>query len=119
MTKGSYTRLTKIGRVMHCGICRQRGHKRGACPNKPADYIEKLTKKMAPKRKTFNTKEAELVEEMERAQQEVETGEKQLMEELLFNETDMIAPSPTTLVFVSFRDLFQLIVLCISIIKYF
>ncbi|KAL1806081.1 hypothetical protein ACET3Z_029149 [Daucus carota] len=54
---------------------------------------------MAPKRKTFNTKEAELVEEMERAQQEVETGEKQLMEELLFNETDMIAPSPTTLVF--------------------
>lgn len=138
VTKGSFSRLTKMGRVMHCGICRQRGHKRGVCPNKPSDYVEKPTKKRAPQRKTLNTDEAELVEEMERAEQEVETGEAQLMEEAFFNETEVIAPPPTTprrsqrlekqiqspatsrsegLVFVSLKACFNF--LCIPTIKYF
>ncbi|XP_074342661.1 uncharacterized protein LOC141680294 [Apium graveolens] len=45
LEKGGKSSLSKMGRVMHCTICRQRGHKRGKCPNKSADYVEKVPKK--------------------------------------------------------------------------
>lgn len=54
---------------MHCAICRQAGHTRGKCPNKPADYVEKTTRKRAPKRKV---NEVEINNEMDRAEKESE-----------------------------------------------
>ncbi|KAK1360597.1 hypothetical protein POM88_045071 [Heracleum sosnowskyi] len=67
-----------MGRVMHCAICSERGHKRGKCPNKPADYDENATRIRAPKRKQMTEQEAEVDEEIERAEREKETGEAQM-----------------------------------------
>ncbi|KAK1396325.1 hypothetical protein POM88_006188 [Heracleum sosnowskyi] len=71
---------------------RQRGHKKGKCPNKPDDYDENTTRKRAPKRKQMTEQEVEIREEIERAETEKETGEAQLMEEA---EMEMNA-TPTT-----------------------
>lgn len=54
---------------MHCAICRQAGHTSGKFSNKPADYVEKTTRKRAPKRKV---NEVEINNEMDRAEKESE-----------------------------------------------
>lgn len=93
--KGSISTISRMGRKMHCAICREAGHTRGKCPNKPADYVEKSTRKKALKRKV-NEEEAEINDEMDRAERERETGEAQLMEEAFMNDFEVNAPPPAT-----------------------
>lgn len=85
-SSGKKVRMVSTGRVMHCGICREKGHNRGVCPNKPANY-------QPPQPKKRKNREEE--EEAERHGEEMETGEAQLMEEALRTTMDDDIPHGT------------------------
>ena len=38
--KGKFTSMTRLGRVMHCVLCRERAHDKGNYPNTPEGYVE-------------------------------------------------------------------------------
>lgn len=98
VSKGKFSRMTKVGRVMHCALCRERGHNRGNCPNKPEGVAQKPPQKRGRKRKARTEEEVEVEVEVEKIQEEAETGEADLMEEALrINAEDRFTPPlPTT-----------------------
>ncbi|WOH14095.1 hypothetical protein DCAR_0933611 [Daucus carota subsp. sativus] len=59
MKQSQRLNFSRMGRVMHCTICRETWHTRGKCPNKPADYVEKPVRKRMPKRRQMTEEEAE------------------------------------------------------------
>ena len=73
--KGKFNSMTRLGRVMHCTICRERGHNRGNCPNKPEGYVEQARQKRGGKRKVTTEDDLEVEHELERNEEEAMTGE--------------------------------------------
>nr|XP_017247273.1 PREDICTED: uncharacterized protein LOC108218707 [Daucus carota subsp. sativus] len=96
MKQSQRPNFSRVGRVMHCIICRETGHTRGKYPNKPADYVEKPVRKRMPKRRQMTEEEAERAAEIERVGKERETEEAELMDEILEAEHVVSAPPPTT-----------------------
>ncbi|KAK1374985.1 hypothetical protein POM88_031178 [Heracleum sosnowskyi] len=74
-----------ISKCFNSWILRSRkiGHNKGKCPQKPVGLVDKPHKKKGRKRKAVT--EDEIEQEMEKNQEEVETGEAELMEEALRN----------------------------------
>lgn len=67
---------------MHCGICREEGHNRSKCPNKPEDYQPSQPKQKRGK-KPNEEHEEEMNEEVQLQEQEAHTWEADLMDELI------------------------------------
>ncbi|KAL6581491.1 hypothetical protein OROMI_007414 [Orobanche minor] len=51
ISKGKFSRMTRVDRVMHCGLCRKKGHNRSCCPTKLDGVVQKPPQKKGIKRK--------------------------------------------------------------------
>lgn len=93
VSSGKKSRVSYKGRVMHCGYCRQEGHKRTVCPDKDMYEQELARKASQPKKRGRKNKEKEVADEAhdeERAiEKERETGEDILMEEAMRDFDDL------------------------------
>lgn len=92
-TSGKKQRISGKGRKMHCAICREEGHNRTNCPNKPADYQPPQPKKQTGKSK--KTQDLELEQEVQHQEKENETGEAELMDDLMRDVMEEARPQPT------------------------
>ena len=71
---------------MHCGLCREAGHKRNKCPNKdkfPDNSGARRKRKTANTESNAHTTDAEIEDELERQGREQQTGENDMMDEVL------------------------------------
>ncbi|KAK1393578.1 hypothetical protein POM88_012634 [Heracleum sosnowskyi] len=84
VSHGKYKRMSYCGRVMHCGYCREEGHKINVFPTKPPDYVpKKSTGKMGRPKKAQVIEPDETQIEVELQSKEAATGEASLMDEML------------------------------------
>lgn len=82
-SSGKKQKMSSKGlRKMHCGICREEGHNRSKCPNKPENYQPPQPKQKRGK-KANEEHGDEMNEEVQLQEQEAQTGEADLMDELL------------------------------------
>lgn len=82
VSSGKKVRVSYEGRVMHCGLCRQVGHKRNKCPDKDK-YPENSKRKRGKKTSNEQTADEEILDELERQGTEEVTGENEMMDEIL------------------------------------
>lgn len=85
VSNGKCVRMSYKGRIMHCGYCRSAEHKIDKCPTKPEGYAPPKSqgKRGRPKKNYFNDVEHEVRIEQELQENEVATGEAELMNDLL------------------------------------
>ena len=82
-SSGKKQKMTSKGsRKMHCGICRKEGHNRSKCPNKPDDY-QPPQPRQKRRGNTNEEHEDEMNVEVQLQEQEAQTGEADLMDELM------------------------------------
>ncbi|XP_074365296.1 uncharacterized protein LOC141706434 [Apium graveolens] len=89
VSSGKKARLSFSGRKMHCGLCRKEGHKRDKCPDKHL-YPEGPKKHKGTPQKEQSAME-EVTQEMHLQQEEILTGEDELMNDTMEN---MEEPQP-------------------------
>lgn len=83
VSKGKFSKLTKVGRVMHCTLCRNKGHNKSNCPTMSQGGVQKPPQKRGRKKKAMTAEEVAVEVEVEKIQEETQIGEAELMEEVL------------------------------------
>ncbi|KAK1363518.1 hypothetical protein POM88_039079 [Heracleum sosnowskyi] len=84
VSSGKKTRVKATGRKMHCGLCRMEGHKRDKCPDKHLyDVQPKKTKRRQKTKQPASDPMKEVTEEVQLQEQEILTGEDEMMNETL------------------------------------
>nr|XP_017221405.1 PREDICTED: uncharacterized protein LOC108198146 [Daucus carota subsp. sativus] len=96
VSSGKKLRMAYTGRVMHCGICREKGHNRSAYPSKTSDHQPPQLKKRGRKGRKEDVDEDEIRTEVELQDEEEQTGEADLMEEALRDIIDEDLPQMPT-----------------------
>ncbi|KAK1364691.1 hypothetical protein POM88_040252 [Heracleum sosnowskyi] len=84
VSSGKKTRVKTTSRKMHCGLCRMEGHKRDKCPDKHLYEVQpKKTKGRQKTKQPASDPMEEVTEEVQLQEQEILTGEDEMMNETL------------------------------------
>ncbi|KAK1378082.1 hypothetical protein POM88_024826 [Heracleum sosnowskyi] len=80
VSSGKKVRLRYSGRKMHCSLCTKEGHRNDKCPDKHMYPVPpKSTKRRPKKKQSASDPVEEVTEEVHLQQQEIFTGEEELM----------------------------------------